>query len=96
MTAGVSASTIAAAAATAASAASAYSSLTAKKPEMPQAPKLELPKEMQGEKAPDAAGVKKNVAASFAGAGPEGTMLTGLNGVAPAGLSLAKNTLLGA
>jgi hypothetical protein len=90
---GIETATLAAYAAAAGAAVSAYSAITAKKPEAPKAPELAPPP--QASQAPDAGGMKKTNAAAYGATGQDSTMLTGLNGVAPTSLSLAKNTLLG-
>lgn len=68
--------------------------LAPKPPKMPEAPAVEKPP--QAAKMPEQQAVRAAASGAGATAGPASTMLTGLGGVAPSGLNLGKNVLLGA
>lgn len=71
-----------------------------KAPKMPEAPAAPAPPPAsQASKMPDQQAVRAAAAGAGSGnvtAGPASTMLTGLGGVAPTGLNIGRNTLLGA
>jgi hypothetical protein len=93
MSGGITATEIAAYATAAGAAVGAVGALTQKAPKAPEAPQLAPPP--QQAQAPDQAGMKRANAAAYGGTGQDSTMLTGLSGIAPSSLSLAKNVLLG-